>query len=106
LDKSYLDESLIKTKKITSFILFVHFFFVQGIFLSSTGHLNEVSHLQNLPISLISCHDPWFSPASWDLLKRITFMRTFPYLQVSSASRAELPSRTLKWTTLIVTRRN
>jgi hypothetical protein len=48
--------------------------------------LNEVSHLR---ISLISCHYPWFSPGSWDLLKRMTFMRTFPYLSVSSASPSE-----------------
>jgi hypothetical protein len=38
--------------KIASFILFFHFFYVLRIFLSPTGLLNEVSDLQNLPISL------------------------------------------------------
>jgi hypothetical protein len=58
--------------------------------------LNEVSHLRIMPISLISCHYPWFSPGFWDLLKWIVFMWTFPYLSVSSASPSdELPASNL-----------
>jgi hypothetical protein len=87
-----MDNSSKPGKSLVLFSFFI-FFYVLRIFLLSTDLLNEVRNPRILRISLISCHYPWFSSGASELRKRITFIRTFPYLSVSSASPSEqLPS--------------